>query len=105
MRAIILNDYYIEPEPYKYIRNALLTGKSREAIKSELLANGWWEDTIETAMTMIFDQPVPKATAFNQVSRKTRYVVWILIALVLLSLFWWFPIHLVAGLMVATRHL
>jgi hypothetical protein len=101
--------YYIEPEPYKYIRNALLTGKSREAIKSELLANGWWEDTIEQAMTMIFDQPVPKATAFNQFSRKTRYVYVVLtvIAFVLLGafvgVFGSFLSFMVAGLMAAYR--
>ncbi len=83
MRTIILI-YYIEPEPYKYIRNALLTGKSREEIKSALLANGWWEDTIETTMIMIFDPPVPKATAFNQASRNTRYVVRAIVALFLL---------------------
>jgi|GEM_PF-4413990 len=103
MRTIILTNYYSEPEPYKYIRNALLTGKSREAIKSELLANGWWEDTIEQTMTMIFDQPVPKATAFNQFSRKTRYVVWTVIALVLLAVLGGFLYFVVAGLMAAYR--
>lgn len=95
--------YYIEPELYKYIRNALITGKSREAIKSELLANGWWEDTIEQQMTMIFDQPVPKATAFNQFSRKTRYVVWTVIALFFLGVFGGFLCFMVAGLMAAYR--
>lgn len=93
--------YFVEPEPYKYIRNALLTGKSREAIKSELLANGWWADTIEQNMTMIFDQPVPKATAFNQISRKTRYVVWTVIALVFLGVLGGFLYFMVAGLMAA----
>jgi len=93
--------YYIEPEPYKYIRNALLTGKSREAIKSELLDNGWWEDTIEKAMTMIFDQPVPKATAFNQFSRKTCYVIWTVIALVFFGVLGGFLCFMVAGLMAA----
>ena len=95
--------YYIEPEPYKYIRNALLSGKSREAIKSELLANGWWEDTIEKAMTMIFDQPVPKATAFNQFNRKTCYVIWTVIALVFFGVFGGFLCFMVAGLMAAYR--
>lgn len=98
-----MTNYYIEPEPYKYIRNALLTGKSREAIKSELLANGWWEDTIEQNMTMIFDQPVPKATAFNQMSRKTSYVVLTVIALVLLGVFGGFLCFMISGLMAAYR--
>lgn len=96
--------YYIEPEPYKYIRNALLTGKSREAIKSELLANGWWEDTIEKAMTMIFDQPVPKATAFNQFRSKKNalfFLILLVFASILVGVLGGFLSFIVAGLMAA----
>ncbi len=100
MRTIILI-YYIEPELYKYIRNALLTGKSREEIKSALLANGWWEDTIETAMKMIFDQPVPKATAFNQFRSKKNalfFLILLLFATILVGVLGGFLPFIVAGL-------
>ena len=87
---------------YKYIKNALLTGKSREAIKSALLANGWWEDTIETAMTMIFDQPVPKATAFNQFRSKKNalfFLIFLVFASILIGVLGGFLPFIVTSLM------